>query len=164
MIPRDRCARRTACAALLQEVRSEPRGPQLFMSRTAPDFLIELFKLEVPEVGQGLIEINGAARDPGRRAKIAVQSQGQAHRPGRRLRRHARFARAGGVERARRRARRHHAVGREPGAVRDQRDGAGRSESIVVDEEAHSMDIAVAEDKLAQAIGRGGQNVRLATD
>ena len=55
-------------------MRSEPRGPQLFLSRTAPEFLIELFKLEVPEVGQGLIQILGAARDPGVRAKIAVKS------------------------------------------------------------------------------------------
>ena len=55
-------------------MRSEPRGPQLFLTRTAPEFLIELFKLEVPEVGQGLIEIQGAARDPGVRAKIAVRA------------------------------------------------------------------------------------------
>ena len=60
--------------AYLQEVRSEPRGPQLFLTRTSPEFLIELFKLEVPEVGQGLIQILGAARDAGVRAKIAVKS------------------------------------------------------------------------------------------
>jgi N utilization substance protein A len=59
---------------LLTDVRSEIRGPQLFMTRTSPQFLIELFKIEVPEVGQGLIDILGAARDPGLRAKIAVRS------------------------------------------------------------------------------------------
>ena len=74
MIPREMVRPQDRLKALLREVRSEPRGPQLFLSRTSPDFLIELFKLEVPEVGQGLIQILGAARDPGARAKIAVKS------------------------------------------------------------------------------------------
>ena len=74
MIPREPVRAQDRVKAFLQEVRSEPRGPQLFLSRTAPEFLIELFKLEVPEVGQGLIQILGAARDPGVRAKIAVKS------------------------------------------------------------------------------------------
>ena len=74
MIPREPVRTQDRIKAFLKEVRSEPRGPQLFLSRTAPDFLIELFKLEVPEVGQGLINILGAARDPGARAKIAVKS------------------------------------------------------------------------------------------
>ena len=164
MIPRELVRPQDRLKALLREVRSEARGPQLFLSRTSPDFLIELFKLEVPEVGQGLIQILGAARDPGRARQDRGQEPRSAHRPGRRLRRHARLARAGGVERDRRRARRHHSVGREPGAVRDQRDAAGRSDSIVMDEDAHSMDIAVTEDRLSQAIGRGGQNVRLASE
>ena len=79
-IPRDHMIAREAMRpgdrvrAFLQEVREETRGPQLFLTRTAPEFLIELFKLEVPEVGQGLIEVLSAARDPGLRAKIAVKS------------------------------------------------------------------------------------------
>ena len=74
MIPREPVRPQDRMKALLTEVRSEQRGPQLFMTRTSPQFLIELFKIEVPEVGQGLIEILGAARDPGLRAKIAVKS------------------------------------------------------------------------------------------
>ena len=74
MIPREPVRSQDRIKAFLQDVRTEPRGPQLFLSRTAPEFLIELFKLEVPEVGQGLIQILGAARDPGVRAKIAVKS------------------------------------------------------------------------------------------
>src|SRR5204862_3470201 len=72
--PRVKAKRQSRIKAFLNEVRSEPRGPKLFLTRTAPEFLIELFKLEVPEVGQGLIHILGAARDPGVRAKIAVKS------------------------------------------------------------------------------------------
>ena len=74
MIPREQVKAQDRIKAFLKEVRSELRGPQLFLTRTAPEFLIELFKLEVPEVGQGLIQILGAARDPGVRAKIAVRS------------------------------------------------------------------------------------------
>ena len=74
MIPREPVRTQDRIKAFLKDVRSEPRGPQLFLSRTAPEFLIELFKLEVPEVGQGLINILGAARDSGARAKIAVRS------------------------------------------------------------------------------------------
>jgi N utilization substance protein A len=117
----------------------------------------------VPEVGQGLIEILGAARDPGVRAKIAVRSNDSAHRSGRRLRRHARFARAGGLQRDRRRARRHHPVDDNPAQFVINAMSPAEVQSIVVDEESHSMDIAVSEDKLSQAIGRGGQNIRLAS-
>jgi N utilization substance protein A len=74
MIPREPVRPHDRLKALLYEVRSEVRGPQLFLNRTSPQFLIELFKIEVPEVAQGLIEILGAARDPGLRAKIAVKS------------------------------------------------------------------------------------------
>ena len=73
------CACGDRIKAFLKEVRNEQRGPQLLLTRTAPEFLIELFKLEVPEVGHGLIEILAAARDPGVRAKIAVKQQGSAH-------------------------------------------------------------------------------------
>jgi N utilization substance protein A len=74
MIPRESVRTGDRIRGYLRDVRSEPRGPQLFVSRTAPEFLVELFKLEVPEVGQGLIDIMAAARDPGSRAKIAVRS------------------------------------------------------------------------------------------
>ncbi|HEV2213439.1 MAG TPA: transcription termination factor NusA, partial [Gammaproteobacteria bacterium] len=74
MIPREAVRTGDRIRGYLKEVRAEARGPQLFVSRTTPAFLIELFKLEVPEVGQGLIEIRGAARDPGSRAKVAVKS------------------------------------------------------------------------------------------
>ena len=126
-IPRDVLRAGDRVRGYLYDVRTEPRGPQLFISRAAPEFMIELFKLEVPEVGQGLVEIKACARDPGDRAKIAVLALRQPHRSDRRLHRHARFARAGGVERAQRRARRHRAVVGQSGAVRDQRDGAGGS-------------------------------------
>ena len=127
MIPREPVRSQDRIKAYLQDVRSEPRGPQLFLTRTAPEFLIELFKLEVPEVGQGLIQILGAARDPGVRAKIAVKSNDSRIDPVGACVGHARIARAGRLERDRRRARRHYPLRREPGAVRDQRDGAGRS-------------------------------------
>ena len=74
MMPREAVRMHDRVKALLVEVKPEPRGPQLFMTRTSPKFLIELFKIEVPEVGQGLIDILGAARDPGLRAKISVKS------------------------------------------------------------------------------------------
>ena len=118
----------------------------------------------MPELEDGLLEIKAAARDPGSRAKIAVHSKDRAHRPDRHLRRHARLARAGSDLRARRRARRHHPVDAGSRAVRDQCARAGRSEQITVDEEKHSMDIVVDEENLAQAIGRNGQNVRLASE
>jgi N utilization substance protein A len=144
-------------------VRAEQRGPQLFLTRTAPEFLIELFKLEVPEVGQGLIQILGAARDPGIRAKIAVRS----HEP--------RIDPVGacvGMRGSRVQAVSNEIAGERvdiipwdvsPAQFVINAMSPAEVQSIVVDEEAHSMDIAVAEDKLSQAIGRGGQNIRLAS-
>jgi N utilization substance protein A len=130
--------RRTASRRILKEVRTEPRGPQLFLSRrTAPEFLIELFKLEVPEVGQGLIRSWRRPRvTPGVRAKIAVRSNDPRIDPGRRLRRHARFARAGRLERDRRRARRHHPVRREPAQFVINAMSPAEVVSIVVDEDS----------------------------
>jgi len=147
----------------LYEVRSEMRGPQLFVSRTAPELLIELFKLEVPEVGEGAIEIIGAARDPGLRAKIAVQAKDQRIDP---------VGACVGM-----RGSRVQAVSNELGGERVDiilwNDNAAQFvinamspadvTSIVVDEDNHSMDIAVKDENLSQAIGRGGQNVRLAS-
>ena len=126
MIPREPIRPQDRVKGLLYEVATETRGPQLKLTRTSPEFLMALFRVEVPEVGQDLIEILGAARDPGARAKIAVRSREPRIDPGRRLRGHARFARAGGHQRDCGRAGGHHPVGREPGAVRGQRDVAGR--------------------------------------
>ncbi len=115
-IPRDVLRAGDRVRGYLAEVRSEPRGPQLFISRAAPEFMIELFKLEVPEVGQGLRPRQDRGHCPR-----------QPHRSDRCLHRHARFARAGREQRAQRRARGHRAVEREPGQFRHQCDGAGRS-------------------------------------
>lgn len=147
----------------LKEVREEGRGPQLIVSRTAPGLLIELFKLEVPEIGEGLIEIKGAAREPGVRAKIAVRSRDPRLDP---------IGACIGM-----RGSRVQAVSNELNGERidivlwDENDAQfvinamapADIVSIVVDEDAHSMDIAVADENLSQAIGRGGQNVRLAS-
>lgn len=163
LIPREALKTQDRVKAWLKDVRSEPRGPQLFMSRTAPEFLIELFKLEVPEVGQGTIEILGAARDPGVRAKIAVRS----HEP--------RIDPVGacvGMRGSRVQAVSNEIAGERVDIIPWDDNPAqfvinamspAEVQSIVVDEDSHSMDIAVAEDKLSQAIGRGGQNIRLAS-
>jgi N utilization substance protein A len=163
LIPREALKTQDRVKAWLKDVRSEPRGPQLFMSRTAPEFLIELFKLEVPEVGQGTIEILAAARDPGIRAKIAVRS----HEP--------RIDPVGacvGMRGSRVQAVSNEIAGERVDIIPWDENPAqfvinamspAEVQSIVVDEDSHSMDIAVAEDKLSQAIGRGGQNIRLAS-
>src|SRR5688572_10510633 len=164
MIPREPVRTQDRIKAFLKEVRSEPRGPQLFLSRTAPDFLIELFKLEVPEVGQGLINILGAARDPGARAKIAVKSNDPRIDP---------VGACVGMRGSRVQAVSSEIAGERVDIIPWDATSAqfvinamapAEVSSIVVDEESHSMDIAVAEDKLSQAIGRGGQNIRLASE
>ncbi|MBV6418254.1 MAG: Transcription termination/antitermination protein NusA [Steroidobacteraceae bacterium] len=163
MIPREQAKPQDRIKAWLKEVRPEPRGPQLFMSRTAPEFLIELFKLEVPEVGQGLIQILGAARDPGVRAKIAVRSNDPRIDP---------VGACVGMRGSRVQAVSNEIAGERVDIIPFNENHAqfvinamspAEVLSIVMDEDAHSMDIAVAEDKLSQAIGRGGQNIRLAS-
>jgi N utilization substance protein A len=150
--------------AYLKEVRTEPRGPQLFLSRTAPEFLIELFKLEVPEVGQGLINILAAARDAGVRAKIAVRSNDPRVDP---------VGACVGMRGSRVQAVSNEIAGERVDIIPFDDNNAqfvinamapAEVTSIVVDEDSHSMDIAVSEDKLSQAIGRGGQNIRLASE
>jgi transcription termination/antitermination protein NusA len=150
--------------ALLLEVRNENRGPQLFLSRSCPQMLVELFKIEVPEIAEDIIEIKGAARDPGLRAKIAVKTNDGRIDP---------VGACVGM-----RGSRVQAVSNELGNERvdivlwDDNPAQfvinamspAEIESIVVDEDAGSMDLAVNEDNLAMAIGRGGQNVRLACD
>lgn len=164
MIPREPVRPGDRLKGYLFEVGPQVRGPQLLLSRTRPEYLIELFKLEVPEIAQGLIEIKGAARDPGQRAKFAVQAKDKRIDP---------VGACVGM-----RGSRVQAVSNELGGERidivpwDENIAQfvinamspAEVESIVVDEEAHAMSIAVAEERLAQAIGRGGQNVRLASE
>ena len=162
-IPRDVLRPGDRVRGYLLEVRPETRGPQLFISRSAPEFMIELFKLEVPEVGQGLVEIKAAARDPGDRAKIAVLAHDHRTDP---------IGACIGMRGSRVQAVSNELNGERVNIVLWSDNPAqfvinamapAEVQSIIVDEEKHSMDIAVAEDKLAQAIGKGGQNVRLAS-
>ncbi len=162
-IPRDSVRPGDRVRGYLFDVRPEQRGPQLFISRSAPEFMIELFKLEVPEVGQGLVEIKGAARDPGDRAKIAVIAHDNRTDP---------IGACIGMRGSRVQAVSNELNGERIDIIQWSDNPAqfvinamapAEVQSIIVDEEKHSMDIAVAEDKLAQAIGKGGQNVRLAS-
>ncbi|AXQ49779.1 transcription termination factor NusA [Pseudomonas vlassakiae] len=163
IIPRETFRVGVRLRALLKEIRTENRGPQLILSRTAPQMLIELFRIEVPEIAEGLIEVMAASRDPGSRAKIAVRSKDKRIDP---------QGACIGM-----RGSRVQAVSGELGGERvdivlwDENPAQfvinamspAEVAAIIVDEDAHAMDIAVAEDNLAQAIGRGGQNVRLAS-
>lgn len=162
-IPRDVLRAGDRVRGYLAEVRSEPRGPQLFISRAAPEFMIELFKLEVPEVGQGLVEIKGCARDPGDRAKIAVLTNDPRTDP---------IGACIGMRGSRVQAVSNELNGERVDIVLWNENPASfvinamapaEVQSIIVDEDRHSMDLAVAEERLAQAIGKGGQNVRLAS-
>lgn len=163
-IPRETFRMGDRLRALLKEVRPDARGPQLALTRTSPEMLIELFKIEVPEIADGVIEILGAARDPGSRAKIAVKTNDGRIDP---------VGACVGMRGSR--------VQAVSGELSNERidivlwddnvaqlaiNAMSPAEvvSIVVDEETNSMDIAVAEDNLAQAIGRGGQNVKLASE
>jgi N utilization substance protein A len=150
--------------AFLFEVRPETRGPQLFASRTIKEFLIALFELEVPEIGQGLITIMGGARDPGRRAKIAVRSNDSRTDP---------IGACVGMRGSRVQAVSNELAGERidiilwddnPAQFVVNAMAPAEVASIVVDEERQAMDIAVEEANLSQAIGRGGQNVRLASE
>ena len=164
MIPREAVRPGDRLRGYLKDVRSEVRGPQLFISRTAPELLIELFKLEVPEVGEGLIDILGAARDPGSRAKIAVKSNDARIDP---------VGACVGMRGSRVRAVSNELADERVDIILWDENPAqfvinamspAEVVSIVMDEESNAMDIAVAEDQLSQAIGRGGQNVRLASE
>jgi len=162
-IPRENVRAGDRVRGYLYEVRSEARGPQLFISRTAPEFMMELFKLEVPEVGQGLVTIMGCARDAGDRAKIAVKANDHRTDP---------IGACIGMRGSRVQAVSNELNGERVDIIQWNDNPAqfvinamapAEVQSIIVDEEKHSMDVAVAEDKLSQAIGRGGQNVRLAS-
>ena len=164
LIPRDSFRIGDRVRALLQEIRPEARGPQLVLTRTTPKVLIELFKIEVPEIAEDVIEIRAAARDPGSRAKIAVKTNdGRIDAVGACV----------GMRGSRVQAVSGELAGEKIDVVLWDDDSAqlaisamspAEVKSIVKDEERHTMDIAVAEDNLAQAIGRGGQNVRLASE
>ena len=150
--------------AILQEIRAEGRGPQLILSRTSSEFLIELFKIEVPEIAEETIEIRGAARDPGLRAKIAVKTNDGRIDP---------VGACVGMRGARVQAVSNELSGERVDIVlRDDNPAQlvinamapAEVSSILMDEDNRSMDVAVTGDNLAQAIGRGGQNVRLASE
>jgi len=164
MIPRESVRSGDRIRGYLYDVRPEPRGPQLFVSRTRPELLIELFKLEVPEVGERLIEIKGAARDPGLRAKIAVISRDSRIDP---------VGACVGMRGSRVQAVSNELNGERVDIILWNENVAqfvinamspAEVVSIVVDEDKGSMTVAVNEDNLSQAIGRGGQNVRLASE
>jgi N utilization substance protein A len=164
LIPREAIRPGDRLRGYLRDVQSEIRGPQLYITRKAPEFLVELFKLEVPEVGQGLIEILGAARDPGLRAKISVKSNDPKLDA---------IGACVGMRGSRVQSVSNELSGERIDIIMWDEDPAkfvinamspAEVLSIVVDEESKSMDIAVAEEQLSQAIGRGGQNVRLASE
>ena len=163
MIPRETFRIGDRLRGLLTDVRSEQRGPQLFLSRTSPEMLIELFKIEVPEVSEEVIEIKAAARDPGSRAKIVVSTNDGRIDP---------VGACVGM-----RGSRVQVVSNElaneridiilwddnPAQLVINSMAPAEVASIIVDEDSHTMDIAVEEENLAQAIGRNGQNVRLSS-
>ncbi len=150
--------------AYLSKVDRTARGPQLVLSRISPEFLLKLFELEVPEIEEELLEIRAAARDPGSRAKIAVKSNDKRVDP---------IGTCVGMRGSRVQAVSGELAGERVDIILWSDDPAtfvinalapAEISSIMVDEEKHSMDIVVDEDNLAQAIGRGGQNVRLASE
>jgi N utilization substance protein A len=164
MIPHEAVRMGDRVRAYLFDVKADIKGPQMVLSRTRPEMLVELFKIEVPEIGEELIEIKGAARDPGSRAKIAVKTNDGRIDP---------IGACVGM-----RGSRVQAVSSELGGERidivlwDDNPAQlvinamapAEVASIIVDEDSHTMDIAVKEEQLSQAIGRNGQNVRLASE
>ena len=164
MIPKEAIRPQDRIRALLKDINADLKGPPLILSRVMPEFLIELFKVEVPEITQNLIEIVGASRDPGLRAKIAVRSDDK------------RIDAVGacvGMRGSRVQSVSNELNGERIDIILWSDNNAqyvvnamspANVVSIVVDEENQSMDIAVEEAKLSQAIGRGGQNIRLASE
>ncbi|PJG83298.1 transcription termination factor NusA [Caviibacterium pharyngocola] len=163
MLPRENFRPGDRVRGVLYKVNPESKGAQLFVTRAKPEMIIELFRIEVPEIGEELIEIKGAARDPGSRAKIAVKSNDKRIDP---------VGACVGMRGARVQAITNELGGERVDIVLWDDNPAqfvinamapADVSSIVVDEDSHSMDIAVESANLAQAIGRNGQNVRLAT-
>ncbi|MEH6577397.1 MAG: transcription termination factor NusA [Amphritea sp.] len=170
VLPRDQLLPREAyrmgdrVRAVLNEIRTEGRGPQLALSRSCPEMLIELFRIEVPEISEEVIEIRAASRDPGSRAKIAVKTNDGRIDP---------VGACVGMRGARVQAVSNELGGERvdivlwddnPAQLVINAMSPAEVASIVVDEETRSMDVAVAEENLAMAIGRSGQNVRLASE
>jgi len=164
MIPKENLRVGDRVRAMIMEVNTEQRGPAILLSRAAPEFMIELFRQEVPEIEQGLLEIKSCARDPGSRAKIAVVSHDKRVDP---------IGTCVGVRGSRVNAVTNELAGERVDIVLWSEDPAqfvigalapANVQSIVVDEEKHAMDVVVDEENLAIAIGRGGQNVRLASE
>ena len=164
MIPKENLRINDRVRAILIKIDETARGPQLILSRTAPEFLIRLFELEVPEIEEGLLEIMAASRDPGLRSKIAVKANDQRLDP---------VGTCVGMRGSRVQAVTSELAGErvdivlwsiEPAQFVINAMAPAEVSSIVVDEDKHSMDLVVAEDQLAQAIGRNGQNIRLASE
>ena len=164
MIPKENLRVGDRVRAFVLSVNRDVRGPQLLLSRTAPEFIMKLFELEVPEIEQGLLQIKAAARDPGVRAKIAVFTSDRRIDP---------IGTCVGMRGSRVQAVRNELGGENVDIVLWSEDPAqfvigalapANVSSIVVDEEKHSMDVVVDEENLAIAIGRSGQNVRLASE
>ena len=164
MVPRENLRIGDRVKAFLLRIDRNARGPQLILSRTSPEFLSKLFELEVPEIEEGLLEIKGCSRDPGLRAKIAVHSHDARIDP---------IGTCVGLRGSRVTAVRNEIAGEQIDIIIWSSDPAqfviaalqpAEVVSIVVDEENHSMDVVVDDSNLAIAIGRGGQNVRLASE
>ena len=164
MIPKENLRSADRVRAMIMEVDTTLRGAPIILSRSAPEFMIELFRQEVPEIEQGLLEIKSCARDPGSRAKIAVISHDKRVDP---------IGTCVGVRGTRVNAVTNELAGERVDIVLWSEDPAqfvigalapANVSSIVVDEEKHAMDVVVDDENLAMAIGRGGQNVRLASD
>ena len=164
MIPKENLRPGDRVRAYMLRVERTQRGPQIILSRTAPEFIMKLFELEVPEIEQGMLIIKSAARDPGVRAKIAVFTADRRIDP---------IGTCVGVRGSRVQAVTHELAGERVDIVLWSEDPAefvigalapANVSSIVVDEERHAMDVVVDEAELAVAIGRGGQNVRLASE
>ena len=164
MIPKENLRVGDRVRAYLLRVDRTVRGPQIILSRITSEFLTKLFELEVPEIEEGLLEIVSAARDPGSRAKIAVRSHDQRLDP---------IGTCVGMRGSRVQAVTNELAGERVDIILWSEDAAtyvinglapAEVSSIVVDEDKHSMDVVIEEENLAQAIGRGGQNVRLASE
>ncbi len=164
LIPREIFRVGERLRAMLVEIKADNRGPQLILSRTSRQMLVELFKIEVPEIAEDVIQILGAARDPGSRAKIAVKTNDGRIDP---------VGACVGMRGSRVQAVSGELAGERidivlwdenPAQLTINAMAPAEVASIILDEESHSMDVAVTEENLAQAIGRGGQNVRLASD
>jgi N utilization substance protein A len=164
MIPKENLRTGDRVRAYIAEVDPTLRGPQILLSRSSPGFMMELFRQEVPEIEQKLLEIKSCARDPGSRAKIAVVSHDRRVDP---------IGTCVGVRGSRVNAVTNELAGERVDIVLWSEDPAqfvigalapANVQSIVVDEERHAMDVVVDEENLAIAIGRGGQNVRLASE